>query len=340
MNRGVRGGNSPSSGQGTAAFVVGCVMTVGLFAAAVLGYLPPSLMSPVVRLCIAVAGGGFTMFLLGYMSATLPNGLKVGGPLGVFVLLFLLTPAEQIKAYFNPNLTSCESNVDDKPSVAESYCAKAAEELPSEPRPVYLLGVAQSNSENYRAAIDSWRRALALGYDKALTHSNIAFGQYQLGEYEDAIKTASLAANESGSNKGIQADSWYLIAEAERRLWYDGQGDSVHFTNAKDKYLAFIEAGSPHYRAQGNLACMFATKAALTADHAQKTRLEDDALSHFDKAIAAIRAYSGREGSSEKLAFVAEFRPNGNACSKVLAELWARKRPDQNYESLVASVPG
>jgi hypothetical protein len=99
-------------------------MAAALFAAAIFGYLPANLMSPVIRLCIAVAGGGFTMFLLGYVSGQLPNGLKIGGPLGVFVLLFLLTPANEIKSFFNNNLAECESNVDDRASVAQPLLRK------------------------------------------------------------------------------------------------------------------------------------------------------------------------------------------------------------------------
>jgi tetratricopeptide (TPR) repeat protein len=199
-----RVGNAPTRSQGTAAFAVGCLMAAALFAAAIFGYLPANLMSPVIRLCIAVAGGGFTMFLLGYVSGQLPNGLKIGGPLGVFVLLFLLTPANEIKSFFNNNLAECESNVDDRASVAQPFCEKAVAELPNEPRPLLLLGTAQSNTGRYREAIESWSRALNLGVDKGLAHYNIAFAQYQLKDYESAIKSASLAAKESESNKGLR----------------------------------------------------------------------------------------------------------------------------------------
>ena len=71
--------NTPTFGQGIAAFIVACIVLAGLFAAALSGILPPNLAARVITLCIAVAGSGFTMFLLGSMSWDLPNGLKIGG---------------------------------------------------------------------------------------------------------------------------------------------------------------------------------------------------------------------------------------------------------------------
>lgn len=290
-----------------------------------------------IRLCIAVAGGGFTMFLLGYVQGTLPSGVKVGGPLGVFVLLFFLTPANEIKVSLNENLNKCETNLESRSDLAEAYCEQAVKDLPDEPRPMFLLGTAQSNLGKYREAINSWTKALTLGAEPALTHYNIACAQYQLGDYEAATKSASIAAGEAADNDGLQTRSWYLIADAERALWKVGQGDDVHFINARDKYLAFIEKGSPTYKAEANLACLLGAKASLTSDAAAKSALEDQALAHFDRAIAAIKAYSGPEDSTKKMSFVAAFRP-GNGCGKTLADLWTRKRPEQNYESAVLSA--
>ena len=123
-----------------------------------------------VTLCIAVAGSGFTMFLLGNMAWDLPNGLRIGGPLGVFVLLFIWNPGPELQAYLNQALTECETNLEAGSDIAESYCEQAAKELPNDPRPVFLLGVAQGNRGNYAEAIRSWSKALDLGADPALTY--------------------------------------------------------------------------------------------------------------------------------------------------------------------------
>jgi hypothetical protein len=127
--------NAPTFGQGTAAFIVACAVLAGLFASALFGLLPSNLAARVVTLCIAVAGSGSTMFLLGSMNWDLPNGLKIGGPLGVFVLLFIWNPGPELRAYVNPALSECETNLDTGSDIAESYCEQALKELPNDPRP-------------------------------------------------------------------------------------------------------------------------------------------------------------------------------------------------------------
>jgi hypothetical protein len=88
------GAATPTPGQQTAAFVIGVLVLVVLLAAALLGYIPEPHRGLVIRLGVAVAGGGFALFLIGYFNLHPPNGLRIGGPLGVFVLLLLLNPAE------------------------------------------------------------------------------------------------------------------------------------------------------------------------------------------------------------------------------------------------------
>ena len=52
-----------------------------------------------------------------------------------------------------------------------------------------------------------------------------------------------------------------MVADAENALWGAGSGDNSHFVKAKEMYLAFLEDGSPKYKAEGNLACLLAVKA-------------------------------------------------------------------------------
>jgi tetratricopeptide (TPR) repeat protein len=330
--------NTPTFGQGTAAFVVSCIFLVILFASALFGFLSPNLAARVVTLCIAVAGSGFTMFLLGNMSWDLPNGLKIGGPLGVFVLLFIWNPGPELQAYLNQALTECETNLEAGSDIAESYCEQAAKELPNDPRPVFLLGVAQGNRGNYAEAIRSWSKALDLGADPALSHYNIAYAKYQLGDYQGAIDAASTAVDDAAAKSGLRARSWFLIAEAENALWDAGKGDNSHFAKAKEMYLAFLEDGSPKYKAEGNLACLLAVKAALISDAAEKSRNEDEAIAHFTQAVNAIKTYVGKGATQEKTSFAYAFGPNASKCGETLADLWARKRPDESYASLIAAA--
>jgi tetratricopeptide (TPR) repeat protein len=313
-------------------------MLAGLFASALSGFLPPNLAARVVSLCIAVAGSGFTMFLLGYMSWDLPNGLKIGGPLGVFVLLFIWNPGPEVRAYLNRALGECETNLETGSDIAESFCEQAARELPGDPRPMFLLGVAQSYRGNYAEAIRSWSKALDLGSDKALTYYNIAYAQYELGDYQGAIDAASKAADHAMAQSGLRARSWFLIAEAENALWAAGAGDSAHFAKAKEMYLAFLESGSPRYKAEGNLACMLAVNATLTTGSAEKAPREDEAIAHFSQAVNAIKTYNGKDAAQEKQSFVYAFGPNASKCGKVLADLWTRRRPDERYTDLISQV--
>lgn len=334
----VTGDNRPTGRQGVAAFAVACAVLAGLFASALSGFLPPSLAARVVSLCIAVAGSGFTMFLLGYMSWDLPNGLKIGGPLGVFVLLFIWNPGPDVRAYLNRALEECETNLETGSDIAESFCEQAARELPDDPRPMFLLGVAQSYRGNYAEAISSWSKALDLGSDKALTYYNIAYAHYELGDYQGAVEAASKAADHATAQPGLRARSWYLIAEAEKALWAAGDGDSAHFAKAKEMYLAFLKSGSPKYRAEGNLACLLAVNATLSTGSTEKAQGEAEAMAHFTQAVNAIKTYNGKDATQEKQSFIYAFGPNASKCGKALADLWARRRPDESYADLITQI--
>ncbi len=330
--------NNPTRGQSIAAFSVGCIVLAALLAAALLGLLPANLVPVVIRLCVAVAGAGFTMFLLGYMNWDMPNQLRIGGPLGVFVLLFLVTPGQDIQNYFNKNLEECEANVAHDSDAAESYCEEAAKELPKEPRPIFLLGVAQNNLGKYRDAIGSWSTALSLGADPVLTNYNIAFAYSHLGEYDSAIKFASLAAAKATANSGMRARSWYLIADSEKALWNYGQGEESHFAAARDKYLAFLEIGYPKYKGEADLACLLAVKATLTSDAVQKSATEEQALSHFMQATGEMKAFAGSDAGIEKGSFIDALRPSGGKCGHALSELWTRMHSGESYEAKLESV--
>lgn len=78
--------NKISGAQKLAAFLVGVLMLGALFASALFGLVAANHVDRIIRLCVAVAGGGFTLFLIGYFDWKLPNGMQIGGPLGVFVL--------------------------------------------------------------------------------------------------------------------------------------------------------------------------------------------------------------------------------------------------------------
>jgi tetratricopeptide (TPR) repeat protein len=177
---------------------------------------------------------------------------------------------------------------------------------------MFLLGVAQSNRGNCHDAINSWSKALDLGADPALTHYNIAYAKYQLGDYQGAVDVASTAAEDAATKPGLRARSWFLIAEAEKALWKDGHGDKAHFAKAKEMYLAFLDVGSPKYKAESNLACLLAVKATLTNDAPEKSQDEDEAIAHFTQAVNSIKAYDAKGASQEKTSFANAFRPDAS----------------------------
>jgi tetratricopeptide (TPR) repeat protein len=334
--------NRPTDLQKLAAFVVGVLMLGALFASALFGLVAPEHVNRIVRLCIAVAGGGFALFLLGYFDWHLPNGMQIGGPLGIFVLLLIWDPGQKLPELVNTNFQVCKDNVQrGEDAIAEAYCAKAVEDLPKSPEARYWLAAAQFHEGSYNEAIASWTKALELGADPARTNYNIAFANFRVGKYEDAIKAASAAADATTTNPALRARSLFMIANAEFSLWNYGSGADDHFKNAAAQYQAFLEIGSPKYKARAELACLMAVKAELTNDDQQKKNYDQQAISNFEEALNSVKAYnagSSQDIQAEKAAFVGAYRPHAGKCGASLSQAWQRMRPTENYVEVLSSV--
>jgi tetratricopeptide (TPR) repeat protein len=315
-------------------------MLGALFASALFGLVASEHVNRIIRLCIAVAGGGFTLFLVGYFDWHLPNGIKIGGPLGVFVLLLIWDPGRGLPELVNANFQVCKDNIQrGEDAIAEAYCAKAVEDLPKSSEARYWLAAAQFHEGRYGEAVASWTKALELGADPARTNYNIAFANFRIGKYEDAIKAAEEAAD--AANQALRARSLFMIANAEYALWNYGAGANEHFKNAVAQYQAFLEIGSPKYKARAELACIMAVKAELANDEQEKKSYEQQAISNFQEALNSVRAYnagSSQDIQTEKAAFVSAYRPHAGRCGASLSQLWQRVKPSENYVELLSSV--
>jgi hypothetical protein len=145
-----------------------------------------------------------------------------------------------------------------------------------------------------------------LGGDEAVLLHDIALAYYRAGQMENAIQAASDSAAKS-SDEAFQASNWYLIADAQKKLWNFGQGDETHFTEAAAMYRSFLNVGSPKY-----------------------------------KAKSEIKSYEPPEeeyARDEKMAFIAAYRTgSSDPCAAILSALWARKVPDQDYGAMLNAI--
>ncbi len=333
--------NKVSDGQKLAAFIVGVLMLGALFASALFGLVPPEHVNRIVRLCVAVAGGGFALFLVGYFDWDLPNGMQIGGPLGIFVLLLLWNPGKELPNLVNKNFQVCKDNVQSREfAIAEAYCAKAAEDLPDSNEPRYWLGAAQFHQGQYGEAIASWKKALELGADPARSNYNIAFAYFRSKKLEDAIRAGTASADASTANPALRARSLFLVANAEFSLWRYGAGGDLHFSNAVENYRAFLDIGSPKYKARAELACMMAVKSELTNGE-EKESYEDEALTNFEEALKSIEDYNAGsydDLQDEKVAFVSAYEPHAGRCGASLSQIWQRKKPNEDYGEVLAAI--
>ncbi len=330
----------PSWVQQAAAFSVGCVVLVALFAAAIMGWVGADHAGLIVRLCIAVAGAGFTAFLLGYLHLDLPMGIKAGGPIGIFVLLWLINPGKEIQRTVSVALQRCKENAQKEMyDVAAGYCQRAAAELPDDYEPLVWLGQAQFYRAKYPLAIQAWEKALGLGADKAPINYSIGLAYLALKKFNDVRQVAAVAAGAT-TDQSMLARIWYLDADASKGLWDFGQGPDAAFSDAVEKYEAFLDIGEPHYRARAELACLYAKKGALTADAAQKEAYDEKAVGFFTAAIGDINSYSAPEKAElEKNAFAKAYKAGGaDPCAAVLSALWERAKPEQDYNAMVLAV--
>ncbi|MGH6735265.1 MAG: tetratricopeptide repeat protein [Methyloceanibacter sp.] len=317
-------------------------MLIVLLASALLGYVPNQYAGDIFKLGIAVAGAGFALFLIGYFDYE-SRGLRIGGPLGVFVLLMVFNPAKDVpeflNEYLNKNFQACRENVQSQQyDVAEADYAKAAYDLPQSGTAMHWLALCQYHQERYNDAIATWKRALRLGYDPARTYYNIAFANFQLGRYEDAAKAGRSVVDGAADNIALRARAWFLIADAEFLLWDFGAGSDQNFINAKEAFQSFLEVGTPKYKAQAELACILAVKGELTTQSAEKDRYDSQAVAAFSAALSEISAYNKRNSKTERGSFADAFESKADRCGKALSELWKRKRPDESYDSLLIEV--
>lgn len=203
---------------------------------------------------------------------------------------------------------------------------------------MHWLALSQYYQGRYSDAIATWKRALRLGYDPARTNYNIAFANFQLGRFDQATEAARAALEKSATNPGLKARVWFLTADAELSLWNFGKGPEQHFAKAREAFQAFMEIGSPKYKAEAELACILAVKAELTAAPAEKDQYEDEAINTFTAALGSIKTQKTQSAETERSLFVTSYEPTANRCGAALSELWKKKRPAENYDSLLIKV--
>ena len=294
----------------------------------------------IVRLCIALAGAGFAGFLLGYFEVNLPLGVKAGGALGVLALLWLTNPGKPITAAVNRDFQKCQTNIRNEAyDVAVTSCRSAAEQLPDDYEPAFLLGQAYYALGNYTLAIQAWKAAIARGADPAPLKYSIGLALLEDKKFNDAVTVAKEAASEA-SDPSLLARIWYLTGDAYKGLWNFGEGPNDAFSGAVESYTDFLKTGTPTYRAEAELACLFAKKAELTTEAAQKTASEDKAISYFKQALSSIKAYKvPNKAGEEKAEFVKTYKKgSSNPCAAPLASLWEQRNPDEDYSAMLAAI--
>jgi tetratricopeptide (TPR) repeat protein len=335
--------NKPTTFQTVAAFVVGVGILTLLLAAAITGYIPAQHSGRVFQLAVAVAGAGFSAFLFGYFDWNRLDGIRIGGPLGIFVLLMIWNPVEhvpqQLSEYLNEKFQTCRDNVlSEKSAMAEEDCAEAVKELPQSYKARYWLAVSQFKQENYHEAIASWKKALQLGSEPARTHYNIAFTYFLLKKYDDAAKEGLAAAEESSDSPTLKARSRFLVADAEFVQWNFGNGPDKHFDAAQEAFRLYLESGSPKYRAHAELACMLAIKAKRATTESEKEKFGAEAIDAFTAALDELEKYTKKDSAAEKAAFVTAFEGGANPCGEALEELWEKRKPNEDYDNLLIKV--
>ena len=236
----------------------------------------------------------------------MPNGIRVGGPIGVFIFLLLWDPGKTLPEAFNKNCQVCKDNVQSsQDDVAIAYCARTVDELPNSaeadtgwPLPSFTGATTATPSHPGNGALE-------LGADVARTNYNIAFAYFR--------------------QKNLEEASQFMIANAEFSLWNFGAGSDTHFTSAMQAYRNFLIDGSPKYKAQAELACMLAVKAGLSTNPGEKAQYEDLAIDYFAKALSEIKNYNA-DVELEKSAFVEAYEPGAGRCGAELARLWEKAK--------------
>ena len=82
--------------QAVATFAFGILFIITLLSLAFVFPTPTPIQHLVVRVVLALAAAGVAAMLPGFLELTIPNYLKAGGSLAVFVLIYLRSPANLI----------------------------------------------------------------------------------------------------------------------------------------------------------------------------------------------------------------------------------------------------
>ncbi len=328
-----------SSNNLWAVFLVGIVLIVGLLYAALNGMLPPNLVEPVVRVALAAAAAGFAAFLPGMFQLKIPNSITAGGTLGIFVLVLVWNPGKSLVDV--GVLTRCQDSVQARQyDIALERCAKAATEIKDNFMPMHLLGLAQYQSGQFAQAISSFQKAQKLpGADQAMILYNLAFAQSENNDLEGALKTLDTLIRSASGATPMLARAWFAKATIHQDLWLANPADNQSFENAEKSYKAFLEIGTPTYRAHANLACLYAIRATNLNQLELRTRFHRDAVSNFELAISDLRRFNRPASKATEVAeFLKEFGADSKSkCAAALMAAWQNER-QQSYKEVLTSL--
>lgn len=315
-----------------AVFVVGVFLLGGLLYAALSGFLSAGQADMVIRVCLALGAAGMAAFLPGLFQLNVPNSITAGGSLAVFVFLIWWNPAG------NPAqselVVRCKDSLFEKQyDIALERCRRAVRQTRDDYAPWHFLGVAQYHSGQYHNAVDSFDKALSLpNADRPMVLYNIAFSRDDNGQPKLALEALEEAAQAAAGRREILQRIRFFMASVQRRLWLAAPADSVMFEKAVISYKTFLEFGTPRFWAHGELACMFAMRAAGEQGGNERTDFERQAVAELEAAVNDLRRFNRPRAKEERTAFSSKFGPSANTpCVKPLKEAW-QKQKSQGYE--------
>ncbi|MEW6640492.1 MAG: tetratricopeptide repeat protein [Pseudomonadota bacterium] len=304
--------NQSLTGQVLLAFIFGVVFLGVLLVIAYVTPTPTPFQEWIYRVVMALAAGGVGAVIPGFLDVKISNWIRAGGALACFVIVFLVNPpllaTQKLRdqSYFDLMDRGTTALAAGNTSLAKYLYAGAVQLAPDAYLPYVKLASAEFDSGEFKNAELNYKRAFQLSYpsDSTLLYG-AALSEEALGSYELAVQTFEAILAKMRQTDGYAQDLQFSISQLKLKIWLEAHYKEGAYQEAVDGFKAFLEAnGAPTYWAHYHLACLYASRSALSqTPEREKSSLVSDAVNELKATVQALRTSRAKKADTHKQMF-------------------------------------
>jgi tetratricopeptide (TPR) repeat protein len=322
------------------AFSFGVVFVIVLLVLTVAIPNPTATTFFVFRVVLALAAAGVGAILPGLLVIHVSKGIRAGGALALFVLVYVVNPA--------PLLVTADADLVERgeialakadPVLAASLFKDALAYNPSNWRAHYGIGRVHFARQDYSASAAAFERAIQLSEDGDwVLYRAQSMAREAQKDLDGARASLLLALRSAKPESDVIQELEYDRARLLLLSWLE-TGDPAStpvYTEGLAVFEKFIERGGyPKHWALYHIACFRATAATdLRRTTAERIQLQGAAVSDLKQALALLETFNSARANSQQSLMISllseqgkyNVRPGDPVRCNALAALWASSR--------------